>query len=492
MNTRKTLVLALVLAMSVLYLTKVLMPGREREASERKVFSDMSEDQIASIDVALRSSQGQLEKYTIVQNVTSGANKETQGKVAWSLPAVRGALLDSNLVGDFVKGVKDLPVEDSLSERDLHADLSIYGLDKPVLTVVVHKGGGESIEVAFGKKNEYLSKRYAKVSGRSGVFLVPDALYSNLNKGSSDLRSKNPIQFNVTDVRQAVMISSEGRIKVAQPAVGQWKIEEPRALPASSDAVDALLHSVRGLTVSEFLEVGADTHSQYGFDKPKATFELKMRDGAEPAQITVSLAQRVSAAGGADEFFARVSGVASLFKLSADPSSSLIKKVNDLRERAIVSLTASNIETVVSAGSGITPTTIAASGLLWTVNGKESDPVFIEQYLQDLSSLKADDFADTPPADAFDSPFLQLTITTKGQEKESIILTVGKEFTKAGVSGAGGTNSDSETLRYAKSSKSETVYAVRDVEAKRLIPHEEALVAKATPTPEPVATSSNP
>jgi hypothetical protein len=490
MNTRKTLVLALVLALAVLYLTKVQMPGREREASERRAFSNISEDQISSIDVALRSSQGQLDKYTIVQNVTSGANKETPAKATWSLPAVRGALLDSNLVGEFVKGVKDLPVEDSLSERDLHADLSIYGLDKPVLTVVVHKGAGESVEVAFGKKNEYLSKRYTKVSGRAGVFLVPDALYANLNKGSSDLRSKTPIQFNVTDVREAVITSSEGQIKVAQPAVGQWKITEPRALPASSDAVDALLNALRGLTVTEFVQVGTDQYPKYGFDKPKATVEMRMREGAEPAQMTVALAQKAAPAGGADEFFVQVSGVDSLFKLSADPSASLVKKVNDLRDRAIVSLLAGNIESVVSSGSGITPTTIAASGLVWTVNGKESDPVFIEQYLQDLSSLKADDFADTPPTDAFDSPFLQLTITTKGQEKESIILTVGKEFTKAGVTGAGGTNSDSETLRYAKSSKSETVYGVRDVEAKRLIPHEEALVAKATPTPEPAATSS--
>jgi hypothetical protein len=142
----------------------------------------------------------------------------------------------------------------------------------------------------------------------------------------------------------------------------------------------------------------------------------------------------------------------------------------------MVSLTTSAIESVASTGSGITPTTIAASGLLWTVNGKESDPVFLEQYLQDLSRLMADDFADNPPADAFDPPFLQLTITTKGTENDSITLVIGKEFTKG---------ASPDALRYVKSSKSDTVYVIRDVEAKRLIPHEEALVAKATPTPEP-------
>lgn len=494
MNTRKTVALALVLVISVLYLTKVLMPSREREVSERKALSGISEDQIARIDVALTSSQGQLERYAIVQNgpkkVAAEANNASQGKAQWSLPAVRGALLDTNLVGEFVKAVRDLPLEDSLSERELNADLSVYGLDRPVLTVVVDKGAGESVEVAFGKRNEYLSKRYTKVSGRAGVFLVPDSFYSNLSKGSSDLRSKNPLQFNVIDVREVAVTSTEGFMKVLQPAVGEWKIVEPRALPASTDAVDALLNSLRGLTVTEFIQLNTEAQiknsldKQYGFDKPKATFELKMRDGAEPAQITVSLAQRAAAAGGTDEFFIQIGGVDSFFRLSADPTQSLVKKVNDLRNRSIVSLTASNIESVVSAGSGITPTTISASGLLWTVNGKESDPVFMEQYLQDLATLKAEDFADTPPADALEAPFLQLTITTKGPEKDTITLVIGKEFSKGASTGAGGTEKSSDSQRYVKSSKSETVYIIRDVEAKRLIPHEEALMVKATPTAE--------
>jgi hypothetical protein len=133
------------------------------------------------------------------------------------------------------------------------------------------------------------------------------------------------------------------------------------------------------------------------------------------------------------------------------------------------------IENVVSSGAEVVPTTIAASGLLWTVNGKESDPVFVEQYLKDLAGLKADGFPEGVPADAFEPPFLQLTVTTKGEEKKTFILTIGKQFVGAG----------SEQMRYVKGSNSETVFGIREVEAKRLVPHEEALSAKVTPTPKP-------
>ena len=106
--------------------------------------------------------------------------------------------------------------------------------------------------------------------------------------------------------------------------------------------------------------------------------------------------------------------------------------------------------------------------------------MFADQYLKDLTSLKADDFPEDIPADAFESPFLQLTITTKDAEKQTVTLTVGKQVVE-GVA---------EPLRYVKSSRSDTVYAIRDVEVKRLIPHEEALVAKATPSPEPTKEST--
>ncbi|MFN4896702.1 MAG: DUF4340 domain-containing protein [Pseudomonadota bacterium] len=475
MNTRKTLLLALLLGASVLYLTKVFLPERERQQEQGKVFVGLQESQMTRIDVISRALVGEVEQYSIVRNVTATSDTSNPTKSSWTMPDIRGAVLDTKIIEQFVKTLLELPVEDPLSERQLLADLSVYGLDKPPLTIVVHKGTEDLVEVAFGKKNEYLSKRYAKVSGRPGVFLVPDGLFMTLNKGRSEVRSKNPVQFDVTDVREVLLTSSQGRIKLSQPAVGEWKIVEPRALPASREAIESLLNSLRGVTVSEFVEAGSDELGRYGFNTPRVNVHLHMREGLEPSQVVFSLANAGAKSGGQEELYLQVSGVDSIYKLAADPSPSLVKQLNDLRDREIVGLTASMIENVVSSGAEVVPTTIAASGLLWTVNGKESDPVFVEQYLKDLAGLKADGFPEGVPADAFEPPFLQLTVTTKGEEKKTFILTIGKQFVGAG----------SEQMRYVKGSNSETVFGIREVEAKRLVPHEEALSAKVTPTPKP-------
>jgi hypothetical protein len=483
MNTRKTLFLALVLGVAVLYLTKVALPGREEQALGQRALSKLQSGEIAAIDLARRPQGGDIERCSVVHNGANSAIQDSDAASKWSLQGVRGAVLDTAVLAELIRTVKELPLEGPLSERDLHGDLAVYGLDKPALTLVVRtrgeKASEESVELAFGKKNEYLSKRYVKVSGRSGVFLVPEPLFTALDKGQSDLRSKTPVQFNVSDVREVVLTSAEGRIKVSQPAVGEWKILEPRELAASKVAVESLLNSLRSVTVGNFVDGGESQLDKYGFKTPRAEIQLQMREGLAPNQLSFSLARAAATQGAASEFYLKASGVDSLYQLSSDPSSYLIKRVNDLRDRDIISLTSSSIESVVSAGVGVTPTKIESVGLLWTVNGKDSDPVFIEQYLKDLAGLKADDFPENVPAGVFESPFLELTVVTKGADKKSFTLTIGKEFTPA--VGEGAKEGTKEPLRYVRTSRSDNVYAIRDLEAKRLVPHEEALVAKATP-----------
>jgi hypothetical protein len=472
MNLKKTLLLAALLTAAVFYLVKVTLPQREQKAAEARAFAGIDESKLSSIDLNLRALDGSTESYSLDRGgvVPSDLNDNLD----WSMRGTNGAVLDGNVVRELAKGVKDLVVEEAISDRELNPDLSVYGLDKPVLTVVANQTGGVSREVAFGKRNEYLSKRYAKVSGRSGVFLVADAAFAPLNKSRKEVRSNKPVRFNVADVREALLTSSQGRIKLSQPAVGEWKIIEPKELPASKDSVDEFMNALSGVTVSEFIDLNGVDLAQYGFKSPRANIHLQLREGLESNQIVFSLANANAKTDRPDDMYLQISGVDTLFKLASDPSASLVKRVNDLREKDILGLKVSEIDSIVSEGTRLTATTLATAGLVWTVDGKDTDPVFMEQYLNDLVALKAVDFPETVPADAFEPPFLKLTITNKGTEKKSTILIVGKEV----AAGA------SDPLRYVKSSRSDTVYAIRDVEAKRLVPHEEVLVSKATPTPQ--------
>jgi hypothetical protein len=105
----------------------------------------------------------------------------------------------------------------------------------------------------------------------------------------------------------------------------------------------------------------------------------------------------------------------------------------------------------------------------------------VEQLLNDIVSLESASFPDTVPADAFAQPFLTLTLKNKAPGVDAVTLSIGKEVSEG-----------SERYRYAKVGENGPVSLVREVEAKRIVPHEGALVEKATPTPSTTAAPDAP
>jgi hypothetical protein len=481
MNSKKTFLLAVILGLGVLYLTRVMLPKREFEAGQKLAFSKLDPADIKTIQVTRLAPDGSGEQSYIVAHARQQkggephAGEKREGNSGeWSIPSIRGAVVDAAAANQMASSLRDLSVEGPLSEKDLYSDLSVYGLAKPDMTLVVDEVDSKRTEVAFGKKNEYLAKRYVKVSGRSGVYLVDDTAFEALNKGLSDIRSKTPFGFNVSDVREILLTSNLGRIKISQPAVGEWKILEPMDTRASPEDVRAFLSTIQGLTVSEFIDNKMDERGRYGFGLPRANVILSFREGIEPQQVSLSLANSNAKTGGPAEMFLSSSAADTIFKLAADPSEHLVKQVDYFRFKQLVEIAPSSMEQVVSGGSADGPVTIAASGVAWTINGKASDPSFVDQLLNDISGLKAVVFPANVPSDAFTNPFLTLAITKRGEPTEVVQVTVGKEFSLPG---------SDQVFRYAKNSLSETVYGIRDVEAKRVVPHEEALVPPPTPTP---------
>jgi Domain of unknown function (DUF4340) len=460
MNFKKTLVLACVLVASILYLTKVAEPRRRAELDKEKLFASLA---VAGIDRFEVTPQG-APSYIAVR----GAQEE--GSLhGWSLSDLPAAKLDNAKVEGVLTSLKSAVFNGPIDDAEAGNDFSVFGLDKPEFTLVVYRSNGGKDEVSFGKKNEYLAARYAKVSGHGGLFLVDEAGFQALKQSRSDVRAKQPINFKVVDVREAVLETSLGRISITQPAVGEWKIMDPAPRDGSKRDIEQLLRDVQGLLVEDFIDGGQLHLAQYGLDKPTTAISVKLRDGLKESLIRVIVGEAPDKSG----TYFTYDGAPSVFKIAPEKAIPLKKGLIDLRERRLFKFSGQDIERVVSGGTADAPVDIQAAAMDWTVNGKISDPVFVEQLLNDVANLSAEDFPKEFPSDAFNQPFLTLTITKrKGVGGETSVLTVGKE-----ISGSRG------PVRYARVGERGEVSFIRDVEAKRIVPHEGALIQRATPTP---------
>jgi hypothetical protein len=162
----------------------------------------------------------------------------------------------------------------------------------------------------------------------------------------------------------------------------------------------------------------------------------------------------------------------SIFKAASADLSPFILTADSFRDRALMPVTLDEIQSIKASGSKVDPVEILATEKDWTVNGKRSDPVFAEQYLTDLTSLQIAEFPTKGGEHAFDNPFLTLVVTKKGEQKEQVTLVIGDEvITRSG------------TRRFARIGTDGEPVLITDLDAKRIVPHEEALVEAATPTP---------
>jgi hypothetical protein len=476
MNLRKTLILAVILAASAMYLSKVSIPKRESRAATQPVFRGLEPNDIGRIGIVL-SGEGSA-PYHLIQKMTGPAQGEPSSKNAasaaiWEVEELKNAPLDEQVVSELAKAVAALQITGPLSEKDQSADFSVYGLDKPVLTMTVVDKAGSQTELAFGKENAYLeNRRYAKVSGRGGIYLMDAAAFSSLNKSSKEVRSRNPLVIQPSDVREVVVTTPRGKVKITQPAVGEWRIAEPKDLPASAEAMSSLVSALGELSVKEFLDGQQGDLGRFRLDKPDVAVEVSLRPGIEPVSRRVVASAGEGGKGG--YFF--YDGAPSVFSVDEESGfSGLTKGVDDLRENRLFMFGERDIYTLRAATSdGALPVEIATNETDWNVNGKLSDPVFVEEYLRDVVALRASGFPEpgAVPVDAFSKPFVALVITKKGDAKETVTVTVGKE-----VSGTSGPE------RYARIGEQGPVVLIRDVEAKRIVPHEEALVPLETPAP---------
>jgi len=459
MNFKKTLLLAGVLVVAVLYLTKVSEPRRKAELDKDKLFGSVEISQVTRFTESSKDGGA----FSVVP---TGA---AQGAHAWSLVDLPAAKVDDEIVTGLLTVLRGLTFEGPISEQESGSDLAIFGLDKPTLSVTVQTKDGGQKEVIFGKKSEYLSKRYAKLAGAQGLYLVDEAGFQSLSKVRTEIRAKTPIRFSTADVREVVLESSLGRIAITQPAVGEWKVVDSEPRPGSKQDIELLLNDVRSLSVEEFVDGGEARLRAFGLDKPSVTVSIKLRDGLKENLIRVLIGE----APNSKETFFTYDGAPSVFKVPAEKAIPLRKGLIDLRERRLLNLEAKDIEKLVSGGTGDTPVDIQAAAMDWTVNGKMSDPVFVEELLSNVSKLAAVDFPKVVPQDAFTDPFLTLTLTKrKALGGETVVLSIGKEnLTPQG------------STRYARVGERGEVALIRDVEAKRIIPHEGALVQRAAPTP---------
>lgn len=318
---RSTLILFLVAVVGgalVYYL--LIKPGKPRDeaADASKPAFNFKREDLTGIAITRAGQTVNLE------------NQNNKWVITQPLNAAADESLVNSLVGDLVTAriEREIPLE---GDR-----LKNFGLTEPAIKLDLKLKDGKQHHIELGAKDFSGSFAYAKVDGAQQAVLLPAGLLTNTDKPLNELRDRAIFGATQYEISSLKVTNEHGGFEVAKQGNG-WALTSPVAEPADESAVSTLLSDIAAAKSTEIVSETADDLAKYGLDKPSVTLTTQLNTGG---------ARVITVAKKDDNYFAKTSDRAQIFKIDAAFYDKLNAKPDTLRSKEIVKLDRDNLTRV--------------------------------------------------------------------------------------------------------------------------------------------------
>ena len=387
----KKIVVAVVLLAAIgLYIKFYELPQIDKEESDRKLFGTITANEIGTIAITqgedtftLRNKEPKKMPEPDPSAGVDDSSDEIVGKNAvstWTLQDQPAAILDKGRVESLASAITTAQTTKSIPANELEKDLSIYGLDKPVLTITT-KVGSTTRTVLFGKQNEFVSLRYAKVSGDENLYLVNDTLFEAASKKSTEFRDKTPVSFSDESVKQVAVKAGAEELIIEPGENKSFKLTKPIAVKAQNFAVFDLFKNLRNLQADLFIDSPGDL-GIYGLNVPAAAINIV----AGEASVVITVGSK-----GDKEFF-QLNHTGPVYQAVGHPLAGLSRNVDGYRDNQQFLYDHYTVTKFVVEKGNSPYLVIQKDKEDWKVNDQKGDGPFVRQYLRDVSELRASSF----------------------------------------------------------------------------------------------------
>jgi Domain of unknown function (DUF4340) len=342
----------------------------------------------------------------------------------WRLVAPIAAPADPAAIETLTALFADLTAERLIPASEM--DSVATGLHHPWLVVTVTAGGDSAVHVLrLGDRNPTRSAYYARLDQSADLALLPaDAMDGALRKTAGDFRDRHLARFAPEEAARIDFAAIDRELSLRRTD-GRWQMAAPRYL-ADEGAVRGFLSR---LTSLEGVELGDAPERRGPAEDPPALL-LSVRDARDSLLASLRIGSARPAAPGAESdvgsnvgsdkeplFPVEALGQPDPLGLDADGFTSLFVGVDDLRDRHLVDLGSSAIDSL----------TIAASGRMAAAAAADSGTGELAIAIQNLPHLRVAEFADERAQSSAElaryglvPPRLQIAIRLRNGERREV------------------------------------------------------------------------
>jgi hypothetical protein len=397
MKSRGLLVAAIVLAA----LTGTLYWSNHRKAKE--VSAAPSADTPPKV---LSLNAADLASIKISKKGTDDITLQKNDTGHWQIVTPKPLAADQDAVSNLASTLSSLNSDRLVEEKA--ADLGSYGLVQPSIDITATEKNKKAIDLRLGDDTPASSGVYAAVAGDPRVFIIATYNKNSLDKNLNDLRDKRLLTFDSDKVSRIELTAKKQTIEFGRNKE-QWQILKPRPMRADQFSVQDLVRSLQ--------DAKMDLSSTD--DEKKITTAFNSGTAVATAKVTdLSGTQELQVRKNKDDYYAKSSAVAGIYKVMSSVGTSLDKSVDDFRNKKLFDFGFSEPEKI-EMHDGAKSYLFSHSGADWWSNGAKMDESSLTSLVSAIRDLNASKFPDS----GFTAPVMDLTVTSdsgKRVEKVSI------------------------------------------------------------------------
>lgn len=182
---------------------------------------------------------------------------------SWKIAAPAAGKAENSAVTDLLNAINDLKASDWVDQPQ---DKKEYGLDKPAVEIVlVVKGSTAAERILVGGNTQSGLLTYVHQAASPSIAVVKLDAAKKLQVSPLSFRDRSILHFAKSRADQ-IELARQGATVVLVKQKDTWKMTQPVAADADTDAIDSLLSDLCSLKAGQI--VGEGDPAKYSLDKP--------------------------------------------------------------------------------------------------------------------------------------------------------------------------------------------------------------------------------
>lgn len=317
----------------------------------------------------------------------------------WQITSPQQLRADDSAVSGMISSLSSLS-SDRLVE-DKADNVAQFGLSSPALEVDV-SGKNDTHKLLIGDDTPTGGGSYAKLESDPRIFTIASYTKSNIDKSVNDLRDKRLVTAEPDKVSRIDLNANGQQLEFGRNK-DQWQILKPKPLRADSFAVDELVRKLTDAKMDLTSDDQKKAASAFAAGKPVATAVLTTDSGNQELQVRKNK----------DDYYAKSSIVAGVYKVSTDVGEGLNKKLDDFRNKKLFEFGYTDPDRIEIRKDSKPYFLTKGNDDWWSGDGKKFDLASAEAVLDKLRDLQATKFVDS----GFGTPILEAYISSNNGKR---------------------------------------------------------------------------